>query len=201
MPPSSGCPDRATLLNLLDDLLPAADQAAILAHLAACPTCAGVRDEIAGQWSLGGHVGRARAGAKTETALAEMGTKAPDVSIAPGLENTPPPIPTIAGLDNFKLVARGGMGLVYQAHDASLDRLVAVKVLANYISVSAEDRTRAEREALLLARLDHPGIVRILAAGTSAVVFRKYRFKTSFSRRLVKLAGTRRSVPGPNCFC
>jgi serine/threonine protein kinase/tetratricopeptide (TPR) repeat protein len=168
MPPLSGCPDRATLLNLLDDLLPAADQAAVLAHLAACPTCAGVRDEIAGQWSLGGHVGRARAGAKTETALAEMGTKAPDVSIAPGLENTPPPIPTIAGLDNFKLVARGGMGLVYQAHDASLDRLVAVKVLANYKTVSAEDRTRAEREALLLARLDHPGIVRILAAGTSA---------------------------------
>ena len=167
MPPSPGCPNRATLLNLLDDLLPAADHAAILAHLDACPECTRVRDEIAGQWSLGGHVGRERAGAETEAGLAKLGAEAPDVSIAPGLETTPPPIPVIPGLDAFKLVARGGMGLVYQAHDASLDRLVAVKVLANSRHVSAEDRTRAEREALLLARLDHPGIVRILAAGTT----------------------------------
>ena len=167
MPPSSGCPDRATIENLLDELLHAADRTAILAHLDTCPACAGVREEIAGQWSLGGHVGRARAGAKTHAALAEFGARAPDVSIAPGLESTPPPIPTIPGLDDFTLVARGGMGIVYRARDRALDRPVAVKVLPRSWNVSAEDRSRAEREALLLARLDHPGIVRILSAGTT----------------------------------
>ena len=167
MPPSPGCPDRAAIENLLDDLLPAADRAAILTHIEACPTCARLREEIAGMWSLGGHVGRQRAGAKTQAALAEMGTKAPDISIAPGLESIPPPIPIIPGLDDFRLVARGGMGIVFQARDTALDRLVAAKVLAGSWSLSAEDHTRAEREALLLARLDHPNIVRILSAGTA----------------------------------
>ena len=167
MPPSPGCPDRAAIENLLDDLLPVADRAAILTHIEACLTCAALREEIAGTWSLGGHVGRQRAGAKTQAALAEMGTKAPDISIAPGLESTPPPIPTIPGLDDFRLVARGGMGIVYQARDITLDRRVAAKVLAGSWQVSADDRSRAEREALLLARLDHPNIVRILSAGTA----------------------------------
>jgi len=167
MPPSPGCPDRATIENLLDDLLTAADRPTILAHLEACPTCTALREEIAGTWSLGGHVGRQRAGAKTQAALAEIGTKAPDISIAPGLENTPPPIPTIPGLDDFRLVARGGMGIVYQARDTALNRLVAAKVLAGSWQISADDRARAEREALLMARLDHPGIVRILAAGST----------------------------------
>ena len=167
MPPSPGCPDRATIENLLDDLLTAADRPTILAHLEACPTCTALREEIAGTWSLGGHVGRQRAGTKTQAALAEIGTKAPDISIAPGLENTPPPIPTIPGLDDFRLVARGGMGIVYQARDTALNRLVAAKVLAGSWQISADDRARAEREALLMARLDHPGIVRILAAGST----------------------------------
>ena len=167
MPPSPGCPDRATIEGLLDDLLPAADRVTILGHIEACPTCAALREEIAGMWSLRGHVGRQRAGAKTQAALAEIGTKAPDISIAPGLESTPPPIPTIPGLDDFRLVARGGMGIVYQARDTALDRRVAAKVLAGSWQISADDRSRAEREALLLARLDHPNIVRILSAGTA----------------------------------
>ena len=56
------------------------------------------------------------------------------------------------------VAGRGGMGTVYVARDHELDRDVAVKVL------DVADRTgaraaRLQREAQILARLDHPGIV------------------------------------------
>src|SRR5689334_13908700 len=55
------------------------------------------------------------------------------------------------------LIAEGGMAKVYRAHDQRLDRLVAMKSLDP--DVSAVVRVSFEREAKLMARLDHPGIV------------------------------------------
>jgi eukaryotic-like serine/threonine-protein kinase len=62
-------------------------------------------------------------------------------------------------------VARGGMGVVYAAHDEKLDRRVALKVL------DAPDRNnelsrRLIREAQVLAQLEHPGIVPVHDVGT-----------------------------------
>jgi eukaryotic-like serine/threonine-protein kinase len=62
-------------------------------------------------------------------------------------------------------LARGGMGVVYAAHDGKLDRRVALKVL------DAPDRNsdfarRLLREAQVLARLEHPGIVPVHDVGT-----------------------------------
>ena len=62
-------------------------------------------------------------------------------------------LPAIPGLDRFEPVARGGMGIILKARDTALDRPVAVKVLARSWHVSDADRNRAEREAMLLARL------------------------------------------------
>ena len=163
---SSGCPDQETVEKLLDDRLPAAERAAVFAHLEHCPSCA-FREEITAPWSLESLAGRKRASAETHAALSKLAARAPDVEIAPGLDASAPPIPPIPGLVDFELVARGGMGIVFKARDSSLDRPVAVKVLARSWRISADDRARAEREALLLARLDHPNIVRILNAGTA----------------------------------
>lgn len=57
-------------------------------------------------------------------------------------------------------IGRGGMGLVYLARDTRLDRQVAIKCLRNDLF---EDhyRARFKREALLLAKLNHPHIVQI----------------------------------------
>ena len=63
------------------------------------------------------------------------------------------------------LLGRGGMGAVYRATDALLGREVALKVLTTeQESTGIEDRLR--REARVLARLEHPGIVAIHDAGT-----------------------------------
>ena len=163
---SSGCPDQETLDKLFDDRLPAAERDALFAHLEHCPSCA-FREEISAPWSLKSLVGRQRAGAETHAALSDLAARVPDVEIAPGLDASAPPIPPIPGLVDFELVARGGMGIIFKARDSALDRPVAVKVLARSWQISADDRARAEREALLLARLDHPNIIRILNAGSA----------------------------------
>jgi eukaryotic-like serine/threonine-protein kinase len=64
-------------------------------------------------------------------------------------------------------LGRGGMGIVYLAHDSQLGREVAMKVL----TIADEDDTAAERmrrEARILAKIEHPGIVPIHDAGTLA---------------------------------
>ena len=52
----------------------------------------------------------------------------------------------------------GGMGEVYRARDPKLGREVAIKVLPEALSRDAERLTRFEREARILASLNHPGI-------------------------------------------
>jgi serine/threonine protein kinase/dipeptidyl aminopeptidase/acylaminoacyl peptidase len=52
----------------------------------------------------------------------------------------------------------GGMGEVYKASDTRLDRTVAIKVLPRHWAANAEMRQRFEREAQMLASLNHPHI-------------------------------------------
>jgi len=62
------------------------------------------------------------------------------------------------------LLDRGGLGEVYLARDLDLDRIVAIKVLADANpSPDAVDRLRDE--ARIIARLEHPGIVPVHDAG------------------------------------
>jgi serine/threonine-protein kinase len=63
-------------------------------------------------------------------------------------------------------LGRGGMGVVYAASDRVLDREVAVKVLDDLHA--GADAARLLREARILGRLEHPGIVPVHDAGTLA---------------------------------
>jgi len=65
----------------------------------------------------------------------------------------------------IKELARGGMGTVYLAKDVELDRQVAIKVL-NIADVNDDTRRRMIREARIIARLEHPGIVPVHDVGT-----------------------------------
>jgi Tol biopolymer transport system component len=58
-------------------------------------------------------------------------------------------------------VAAGGMGIVFRAQDLRLGRNVALKLLPPVRAVDARSRERFRREALLLARLNHPHIATI----------------------------------------
>ncbi len=55
----------------------------------------------------------------------------------------------------------GGMGEVYLANDSKLDRKVAIKVLPEALTSDPERVARFEREAKVLASLNHPNIAAI----------------------------------------
>ncbi len=59
----------------------------------------------------------------------------------------------------------GGMGVVYEAYQRSLERVVAVKMLTASAGGDDGDRIRFEREALILSRLSNPNIVQFYAYG------------------------------------
>src|SRR5512135_1294411 len=58
-------------------------------------------------------------------------------------------------------IGEGGMGVVYRAQDTHLNRPAAIKVLPEVFAEDAEKMARFEREARLLATLDHPNIASI----------------------------------------
>ena len=73
----------------------------------------------------------------------------------------------IALPDRFQLdreIGRGGMAVVYRAHDNHLGRFVAIKVLSPDLS-STVGAERFQREIALMAKLVHPGIVALFDSG------------------------------------
>jgi tetratricopeptide (TPR) repeat protein/predicted Ser/Thr protein kinase len=62
-------------------------------------------------------------------------------------------------------LGEGGMGIVYRARDARLDRQVAIKVLAPATAADPQARERLRREALAAAALDHPFICKVFEIG------------------------------------
>src|SRR5271154_779220 len=64
----------------------------------------------------------------------------------------------------------GGMGEVYRARDSKLNREVAIKVLPAALSTDAQYMARFEREAQLLAALNHPNIATVYGIEQGALV-------------------------------
>src|SRR5712692_4817060 len=67
-------------------------------------------------------------------------------------------------------IGAGGMGEVYRARDTKLDRDVAIKVLPAVLAQDPERLARFEREAKVLAALNHPNIAQIYGLEERALV-------------------------------
>src|SRR5690348_5609955 len=101
---------------------------------------------------------------KSLIASAETGSCASNPDAAP---TEAPPVATAHRRDpqRYRVLGehgRGGLGRVSRAHDCDLGRDVAIKELISRGDVS---EARFLREALITARLEHPGIVPVHEAG------------------------------------
>ena len=170
-PSATGCLTEDDVVALWGDTVAGPERDRLLGHARECTACTARLETAGSQWSLdhlGPGLGRPH-GDDTRAIrdrLAQTppgrGSYAGDATETAAIPRTVPPIP---GIVELEAVGRGGMGVVYRGRDAVLGRLVAVKMLLAWAPLSDAARKRAEREALVLARLRHPNVVAIHAAG------------------------------------
>lgn len=84
---------------------------------------------------------------------------------APGLvrEETPPPCMLPGQIERRELIGEGGMGMVFRGYSLPLGRDVAIKFLDPELRLREDSRERLRREAVALAAIDHPNVVRVFA--------------------------------------
>ena len=71
----------------------------------------------------------------------------------------------LQGYTQLEKFAEGGMAVLYRGIQTSLNRLVAIKVLKAAVSETPEARKMFEAESQIVARLDHPHIIRVIDKG------------------------------------
>lgn len=135
------CPDDDVVARLSEGRASDRERREIEQHIDDCPACRALIIELVGRSSHG----RAR------------GSSAPPRD-HPAIE----PGDRVGRYPILGLLGAGAMGAVYRAHDAELDRTVAIKVL---LPTGAAARTRLRDEARLLARVSHPNVVAVYEIG------------------------------------
>jgi len=102
--------------------------------------------------------------ARKIAALPDAGSA--DVPLEPDVSDDVPP--RLRELGKYELVRRlgfGGMGAVYEARDRALGKRVAVKVLHDLLGTDLVRLARFRAEALVAAKISHPGTVQVLDVG------------------------------------
>ncbi len=85
-----------------------------------------------------------------------------------GIMANGPTSPSLGTLGDYTLrrqIGRGGMGVVYEAWQGSLDRQVALKVLPAGVAADTRSYSRFLREAQIAAKINHPHVVGVHGFG------------------------------------
>src|SRR5947209_11305051 len=101
-------------------------------------------------------------------AMLGVGADGPAATRADGTADSAEEPVELPGYEILGELGRGGMGVVYQARQTSLDRLVAVKMIAAGAHAPPRQRERFRTEAAAVARLQHPNVVQVFEAGEAA---------------------------------
>jgi predicted Ser/Thr protein kinase len=147
------CPTEDTLARYGEQNLSAQEHAAIEAHLESCEAC-----DLATAMLRASYASSIQLAASNEASLEAFVRRTRLArELAPG-----------ANLDRFRLLRRmgmGAMGVVFAAHDAELDRNVALKVLLD--DDASGDKGRLVQEARSMAKLTHPNVVAAYQIGVA----------------------------------
>jgi WD40 repeat protein/serine/threonine protein kinase len=176
---ASACRSFTELEHLLARALEPAVAEDLAQHLEQCERCGQAMDRLLARDSLAA-AARSHAavsGASQPTAIENLISQF--LRRSPSPPTPPPPEPTsrpgavgdysssdfqVPGYELLGELGRGGMGVVYRARQAGLNRLVALKMI-RAADADAEVRARFKVEAEAVARLRHPTIVQIYEVG------------------------------------
>lgn len=146
---STHCLSIERLRQYLDDELLAEELAQVEQHVQSCRAC-----ELKLSRLVGAVPGVGRAGAEDDT-MSDSQLSAQDAG----------PVPQIPGYECLGLIGRGGMGIVWKARHKASGRFVAIKVMTAECRADPEQALRFQLEARVSARIDHPGVIRIIDMG------------------------------------
>src|SRR5262245_41637868 len=182
----TGCPEAGRWQGLLEGSLPEGEQAALNVHLETCAACQQTVEELAaGRAIWSGAAQHLRAAGRADEAVlqrvvAELEAQADqpsptsetrlDEDIPLDFLDAPEKPGQLGRLGHYEVLevlGQGGMGVVLQAFDQTLHRLVAIKVMAPQLATSATARKRFTREARAAAAVRHEHIIDIHAVDES----------------------------------
>jgi serine/threonine-protein kinase len=164
------CPDPSRWRELLECTLPAGEAALLGEHLENCADCRKRLDALtdgAGPWCGVSQPGGHRPGPVLQRVIDRLKEEGERTIIRdPDLEFLDPPIRPgqigrLATYEVQEIIGRGGMGVVLKALDPSLNRFVAIKVLAPQWASSGAARQRFAREAKATAAVRHDHVIAI----------------------------------------
>jgi len=165
------CSTHDQLLAFLRGQLSAREEAELQQHLNECVSCRERLDNAAADASVWNDAreffGNGALYAYTRDACDEHEEANPgslrkrQVLDALGPTDDPESLGRIGGYEVTGVVGAGGMGVVLKAHDRSLDRVVAIKVMSPHLACSGSARKRFAREAKAAAAVLHPNVIAI----------------------------------------
>jgi serine/threonine protein kinase/WD40 repeat protein len=164
MTPSTACPDRSQLQRLIEASLPDDVQEPLLTHLEDCLACRQALEDLAADGASWAGVARHLRPEPTGDHTRERdGVAARRAALGPPSQAGQ--LGTIDQYDILEEIGRGGMGVVYRAFDRTLHRVVALKLMAPELAVSATARERFKRESIAIAAVSHDHVVTIHGVG------------------------------------
>ncbi|MEL7497622.1 MAG: serine/threonine-protein kinase [Planctomycetota bacterium] len=174
------CPDPKWFARLIDGGLPSEQEAKLIKHLDRCSACqekveqyhhsellANAETDKLTLKSSGTQIPKAM-----ESKLAQVRSQRPSepstfnsgyADIQPWLEDVNPNIGRIAEFELVRFIGRGGMGVVFEAHDTKLERAVAIKLMSPGLLADANASDRFLREARSAAKINHTNVVTVHA--------------------------------------
>lgn len=165
------------LQQSLDDRLTEAEEESLSAHLSQCETCQRELEKLASRpvaWTrVGATLKAACESREVERSgigfvrVAESDSAADFVVECLEPSTSSEDIGRLGDIEVQEVIGHGGMGVVLKGYQPELKRLVAVKVLAPQLAVSAAARKRFAREAQATAAILHPNVMPILTVHSS----------------------------------
>jgi tetratricopeptide (TPR) repeat protein len=164
----AGCPDPSLLDAFCRGTLEPAARSGVEHHLDACADCASTVAQLVHMYGSSWAPAAASLADHSHLTAADPAAPPPTDTRYAGIDPSRPDAAPVR-VGRYQLGRRlgsGGMGMVFEAHDPELHRLVAIKLLHPGVTEDADGtRARLLREARAMARLAHPHVVAVHDVG------------------------------------